>query len=183
MPQSLRGKVASSPRGPASPAQLGLTPSWHLSLRLHTVGEPLGEGRWVQGSGGLQGNKAQRRKAYPSTPCWSRLPCFLRTGSRPRDYVTSGGHGRWCPGLDTSNPAPTLTFLDVAPRPPLLWSVEHGEGWEATQTVVIHLNSHGQPGREEMPGPTQQQEVPARGMEVWALPSLPHSQQLSGHTA
>lgn len=45
---------------------------------------------------GLPEKKGQRRKPYPSTPCWSCLPRFLRTGSRPRDYVSSGGHGRWC---------------------------------------------------------------------------------------
>lgn len=64
------------------------------------------------------------KKTLTSTLCWSCLPCFLRTGSRPRDYVTSGGHGRWRAGSDTSNPALTLTFPDMVPQPPLLWGVE-----------------------------------------------------------
>lgn len=139
-------------------------------------GSNLENGDW--GNGGLRGNKVQRSQAYPSTPCWSRLPRFLRTGSRPRDYVTSGGHGRWCAGLDTSNPARTLTLPDVAPQLPLLWGVEHREGWEATQMLVISLNSHGQPGHGEMPAPTHQQEAPARDLEMWALPTLPHSKGL-----
>lgn len=84
---------------------------------------------------GLPGNKGQRRKPCPFTPCWSCLPRFLRTGSWPRDYVSSGGHGRWCAGSNTSKPALTLTFPDVAPRPPLLWGVQHGEEWEETQTL------------------------------------------------
>lgn len=113
-------------------------------------------------------------KCLTLTPCWPHLPCFLRTGSQPRDYVTSGGHGRWRAGLDTSNPAPTLTFPDVAPRSPLLWGVEHREGWETTQTIVNYLNCHGQPGQEEMPGLTYLWEVLAREMEAWALSPLPH---------
>lgn len=34
-----------------------------------------------------------------------------------------------------------------------------------------------------MPGPTHQEEVLVRDMEMWALSSPPHSKQLSGRTA
>lgn len=125
---------------------------------------------------GLPGNKGQRRKPYPSTPCWSCLPRFLRTGSRPRDYVSSGGHGRWRAGSHTSKPARTLTFPDMAPWPPLLWGVQHGEGWEETQTLSSRSTATASLARGEARA-HHKREVPAR--ETNGEPSPPPSKQLS----
>lgn len=105
---------------------------------------------------------------------------FSKNGQPAEGLCNFCGHGRWCAGLDTSNPAPTLTFPDVAPRPPLLWGVEHREGWEATQTIVNFLNCHGQPGQEEMPGIAHLWEVSAREME--ACPPTPTPQQIALRT-
>lgn len=143
--RGLQSKAAGSPWGPPSPLPTSASLSWHLCLTWHKVWEQPGEWRLAQGGGGLWGNKVQRRKAYPFTPCWSRLPCFLRTGSQPRDYVTSGGHGRWCAGLDTSNPALTLTFTDMAPQPLLLWGVE--QRGMASDPISCHLAQQPWPAR------------------------------------